>query len=166
MQEEILEIVDKEGNVIGSAPRSKAHGDPSLIHKVVHVLVFTSNGRLLLQKRSMQKDIAPGKWDTSVGGHMEPGEKLEAAAKREMIEELGIDEPVEFLYKYIFSNDHETELVHTFKCTYDGEASFDRNEIDEVRSWGLNEIREQINSSMLSDYFIHEFRTYMEKNGI
>jgi isopentenyldiphosphate isomerase len=166
MQEEILEIVDKEGNVIGSAPRSKAHGDPSLIHKVVHVLVFTSNGRLLLQKRSMQKDIAPGKWDTSVGGHMEPGEKLEAAAKREMIEELGIDEPVEFLYKYIFSNNHETELVHTFKCTYDGEPSFDRNEIDEVRAWGLDEIREQIGSPMLSDYFIHEFRTYMEKKGI
>ena len=76
--------------------------DPSLLHKVVHVLVFNDAGNLLLQKRSMNKDVAPGKWDTSVGGHVSPGEDLKTAALREMKEELGvIPEDIEPLYSYI-----------------------------------------------------------------
>jgi isopentenyldiphosphate isomerase len=85
---EILEVVDKYGNVLKLAKRSEIHRNPSLIHRVVHVLVFDKKGRLLLQKRSLNKDVAPGKWDTSVGGHVNPGEDILEAAKREMKEEL------------------------------------------------------------------------------
>jgi len=53
-------------------------------------MVFNKQGDLLLQKRSMSKDIGPGKWDTSVGGHVNPGEDVYSAAVREMDEELGI----------------------------------------------------------------------------
>ena len=81
---EKLEIVDNDGNVIGLAERSELHRNPGLIHRVVHVLVFNNSGELLLQKRSLKKDIAPGKWDTSVGGHVNPGEDVFAAARREM----------------------------------------------------------------------------------
>ena len=66
MAEEYLEVVDEKGRIITSLPRSEIHGNPSLMHKVVHVLVFNDKGELLLQKRSMNKDVAPGKWDTSV----------------------------------------------------------------------------------------------------
>src|ERR1700686_4931160 len=89
MQEEMIEIVDTEGSTIGIRRRSEVHGNPSLLHKVVHVLVFNDAGNLLLQKRSMNKDVAPGKWDTSVGGHVSPSEDLKTAALREMKEELG-----------------------------------------------------------------------------
>src|SRR3990172_7021722 len=88
--DETLEVVDKDGNVLGLAKRSEIHGNPSLVHRVVHVLVFNSKGDLLLQKRSMNKDVAPGTWDTSVGGHVNPGEDIPEAARREMKEELGI----------------------------------------------------------------------------
>ena len=81
---ELLEIVDSEGKVIGIAPRFQIHGNPSLMHRVIHILLFNKKGELLLQKRSMDKDVAPGKWDTSVGGHVDPGEELPAAAAREM----------------------------------------------------------------------------------
>ena len=67
---EFFDIVDDEDRVIGQAPRSQCHGDPRLVHRVAHVLVFNSRGELLLQKRSVTKDIQPGKWDTSVGGHL------------------------------------------------------------------------------------------------
>ncbi|HIJ60603.1 MAG TPA: NUDIX domain-containing protein, partial [Nitrospirae bacterium] len=76
MDEEFLEIVDADGNTIGTALRSDVHGNPALLHKVVHVLVFNKRGDLLLQKRSLSKDVAPGKWDTSVGGHVSPNEDL------------------------------------------------------------------------------------------
>ena len=162
MKEEILEIVDRDGNVIGKAPRSEIHGNPSLIHKVVHVLVFNPDGGLLLQKRSLSKDVAPGRWDTSVGGHMEPGETLEAAAMREMAEELGIAPGIELLYDYMHSNDYETEMVFTFRAVHGGQVRFDPEEIDAVRAWYMSEIRSALGTGALSDNFEHEFRTYLE----
>lgn len=163
MEEELLDIVTEEGEIIKTLSRSEVHGNPSLIHRVVHVLVFNSRGELLLQKRSANKDVAPGKWDTSVGGHVNSGESLETALKREMQEELGIKKcnPV-FLYSYIHSNKYESELVYTYSCVHDGEADFPDNEIDEVRPWNVNEIRRNLGNGKLSDNFEHEIHTYFK----
>ncbi len=159
--EEHLEIVDYRGNVIGYAPRKSMHGNPSLMHKVVHVLVFNKNGDVLLQKRSEKKDVAPGKWDTSVGGHVGIGEDLLSSSKREMHEELGITgfEP-EYLYSYIHSNKYETEMVATFRCLCEQGFSFNEDEIDDLRFWSNDEIKNAIGQQILSDNFEHEFRTY------
>jgi isopentenyldiphosphate isomerase len=165
-REELLEIVNKDGEVIGIAPRFEIHGNPSLIHRVVHVLVFNKKGELLLQKRSKNKDVAPGKWDTSVGGHVDPGEDLFTAAKREMEEELGITgcKP-QLLYTYMHSNSYETELVHTYSCIYDGGILFNKDEIDEVRTWNIIEIRNHLGKNIFSDNFEHEIRTYLKNYG-
>ncbi len=165
MPEEMLEIVDEQGTVLKVAPRSEIHGNPALLHRVVHVLVFNSKGDLLLQKRSMSKDVAPGRWDTSVGGHVEAGESLEISAAREMDEELGISCEPEFLYSYIHSNPYESELVYTYRCTHDGPYSFNKEEIDELRAWSLEEIKENLQGNTLSDNFKHEITTYLEHLG-
>jgi len=163
---ELLEIVDREGKVIGIAPRFQIHGNPSLMHRVIHILVFNKKGELLLQKRSMDKDVAPGKWDTSVGGHVDPGEELLAAAAREMKEELGISAcKPQLLYTYTHSNSYETELVYTYSCIYDGEVSFNRQEIDEVRLWEISEIKNHIGKNIFSDNFEHEISTYLQFAG-
>lgn len=162
MSEEMIEVVDHIGNVVRVAPRSVVHGDPSLMHRVVHVLVFNSEGKLFLQQRSMNKDVAPGKWDTSVGGHVDPGETLEDAAMREMEEELGIRPNLEFLYSYVHSNDYETEQVHTFRSTHDGTLTCNKDEIDAVRPWSIEEIQETLGNGTLSDNFEHEFSTYTD----
>jgi len=161
--EEILEIVDEQGRVLGTAPRKEIHGNPSLIHRVVHVLVFNKKGALLLQKRSRAKDVAPGKWDTSVGGHASPGENLLEAAKRETEEELGItDCNPQFLYTYIHTNPYETELVCTYSCVYDERINFNREEIDKVKLWGIGEIKDNIGKKIFSDNFEHEIFTYLK----
>lgn len=164
-REETLEVVTKEGKVIKILPRSEIHGNPSLIHRVVHVLVFTEKGELLLQKRSMNKDVAPGKWDTSVGGHVNSGETLTQAMEREMDEELGISAcKPEFLYTYIHSNVHETELVHTYSYIYNGKIRFNKDEIDEVRLWSIEEINKNIGKKIFSDNFEHEIKTYIKSS--
>lgn len=162
ISKEYLEIVNRNGKVIGIRPRAEIHGNPALIHRVVHVLVFNRKAELLLQKRSMNKDVAPGKWDTSVGGHVNPGEELLEAVNREMKEELGITicEP-EFLYTYIHSNPYESEIVHTYSCIYDKEVSFNRDEIDEVKFWRLEEIEENIGKGIFSDNFEDEIGYYI-----
>lgn len=159
---ELLAVVNDRGEIIGNLPRSEIHGNPSLIHRVVHVLVFNSKGELLLQKRSMNKDVAPGKWDTSVGGHVSSGETLDEAVIREMEEELGIKScKLEFLYTYIHSNKYETELVYTYSCSHDGEIHFQKDEIDDVRPWSIDNIIRNIGNGILSDNFEHEIQTYI-----
>ncbi|HOA83775.1 MAG TPA: NUDIX domain-containing protein [Thermodesulfovibrio thiophilus] len=161
--EEFLEIVDKDGRVISIAPRSAIHGNPSMLHKVVHVLVFNSKGELLLQKRASNKDVAPDKWDTSVGGHVMPGEDILTAAKREMLEELGVEtDNLRFLYSYIHSNDYESELVYTYWTIHEGPFNFNKNEIDEVVFWNVQDIYNYINLNLefFSDNFKQEFFRY------
>lgn len=161
-KDEQLEIVNDKGEVIGLAQRSEIHGNPSLIHRVVHVLVFDAEGRLLLQKRSMDKDVAPGRWDTSVGGHVGVGEDLLFSAHREMEEELGITGcELAYLYSYIHTNPFETELVTTHRCTYEGDIAglaFNPEEIDEIRFWSFDEIDRALGRQILSGNFEDEYR--------
>ena len=143
---EDLDIVDENDRVIGRAARSEVHGNPSLLHRVVHVLVFDGEGRLFLQKRADDKDVQPGKWDTSVGGHVDSGEERMEAAFRELSEELGVPpsgrKPPElvFLHAYTHSNDYESESVRTWMCRWDGPFVLQESEISEGRFWSVDEI--------------------------
>ncbi|MGA1874970.1 MAG: NUDIX hydrolase [bacterium] len=161
-QEDCLEVVNPLGEVIGLAPRSKCHGDPSLIHRVSHILVFNSQGLILLQKRAMNKDIQPGKWDTSVGGHLDIGEGFEEAAYREMREELGIIQvPISYLYQYIWKTDIETEMVRTYHCIFDGTVSHNRAEIEQIRFWTIGDVLDRANDHFLTPNLKTEIHRYL-----
>lgn len=163
MTEELIDVVDEQGVTLLTVKRAEVHGNPSLLHKVVHVLVFNSSGELLLQKRALSKDVAPGLWDTSVGGHISPGEDTMTAAFREMEEELGVFPlaPPEYLYSYIHSNQYESELVYTFKTVHNGPFRYNQEEIDEVRFWKFADIETSLDDTFMSHNFIHEFRLYL-----
>jgi len=144
--EELFEIVDANDKVIGVAKRRECHGNPALVHRTAHVVVFHPDGSILLQKRSLAKDIQPGKWDTAVGGHLSPGENYEAGARREMTEELGLpsNAKLEFLFKAEIRNSIESENVGVFSTVCEGPFQFNRDEIDQVRFW----TREELNSAL------------------
>ncbi|OHB24648.1 MAG: NUDIX hydrolase [Desulfuromonadaceae bacterium GWC2_58_13] len=163
---ELFDIVDDNDRVIGQAPRSRCHGDPRLTHRVAHVLVFNGRGDLLLQKRALTKDVQPGRWDTSVGGHLDPGENYRVAACREMEEELGIvGVPLTFLYPSRMRNDFESENVRTYLVRYDGEIRFNPEEIDEVRFWSAEEIEAALGSGVVTPNFEQEWELFKSWNS-
>jgi isopentenyldiphosphate isomerase len=89
MSEEIFDVVNERDEVIGWAPRREVH-KRGLWHRAVHVLVFNARGEIFLQKRSMKKDVAAGKWDSSASGHLDTGETYDACSVREVREEIGL----------------------------------------------------------------------------
>lgn len=157
--EEIFPVVDELGNVIGRATRGQCHSGSKILHPVVHLHVRDGAGRLYLQKRSMSKDIQPGKWDTAVGGHIDYGEDVMTALRREAREELGLTEfePAK-LFSYVFESDVERELVNSFTAVVDeSQISVDPVEIDEGRFWELTEIDFNLGKGVFTPNFEHEY---------
>lgn len=180
-EEEIFDLVDENDRVLSQTTRAAVHGNPSLIHRVAHVLVFNSLDELYLQKRSSSKDVQPGKWDTSVGGHVNSGETYEQAAIREMREELGISGvtheaqtqatqlhfmqmhfmQMHFMHKYLHRNEYESEYVSTFLVRWEGEIRPDPVEIEEGRFWPIESIRAAAGSGQFTPNFLDEFNRYL-----
>lgn len=164
MQDNLQErfpIVDDEGHVVGAATRGECHNGSRLLHPVVHLHVFNPTGEVYLQKRPAWKDIQPGKWDTSVGGHMDYGETPEQALAREAREELGItDFTPTFNGKYVFDSRRERELVYVYSTIYDGPVSPSAEELDGGRFWTLDEIRAAIGQDCLTPNFESEFQRF------
>ena len=155
---EILPLVDTNGNIIGCATRGECHNGSKLLHPVVHLHLFDCNGNIYLQKRPLWKEIQPGKWDTAVGGHVNAGESIEEALSREVFEEIGIkDFQPEFLLKYLFESEREKELIYIYKACYEGEIQ-PTEELDGGRFWSMEEIEKATGNGILTPNFEHEFQ--------
>ena len=158
MKEEWFPLVNEEGEIIGKATRKECHGGSKMLHPVVHLHIFNDAGDLYLQKRSMNKDIQPGKWDTAVGGHIDYGETVEDALRREVREELGITDFIpQFITRYVFESAIEKELVNTYRTTYDGPITPDPSELDGGRFWPIEEIKENLGKGAFTPNFEKEF---------
>jgi len=123
---ELFDVIDKNGDVIGQATREECHRNPGLIHRVVHCWLFNEKGQVLWQQRSMKKDAAPGEWDMSCGGHVAAGEEPEETLKRELKEELGLENiDTKLVEKYLKTDDAntQTELIFLYYAVVDRKES-------------------------------------------
>lgn len=156
---EYFPIVETSGLVIGRSTREYCHGGAKPLHPVIHVHIIDRFSRIYLQKRSMKKDIQPGKWDTAVGGHVSYGESIVEAVYREAFEELRFMEfnPIH-LETYQFESAVEKEMVSVFAAVGSYELTPDLDEVDEGRWWPLEEIDANIGKSVFTPNFESEFQ--------
>lgn len=128
---EIFDVVDADDQVTGTATRAEVHAQ-KLTHRAVHVFVFNKRGDLLLQKRSLLKDMCPGLWDSSVSGHLDSGESYETAAVRELEEEMGIaaETAPEEIARITPGVETGWEHVRLYRIRHDGALRFPSAEVD------------------------------------
>ncbi|MDR1600896.1 MAG: NUDIX domain-containing protein [Tannerella sp.] len=161
--EEWFPVVNEQGETIGKATRRECHcGTTQLLHPVVHLHVFNAGGELYLQKRPLHKDMQPGKWDAAVGGHVDYGETVTDALRRETLEELGITafNPV-LIARYVFESEAEKELIHAFRTVCTEKITPNSEELDGGRFWNTDEIRANLGKNIFTPNFEHEFRTFL-----
>lgn len=156
--EEMFPIVDESGMIVGAATRGECHGGSKLLHPVVHLHVFNTKGDLYLQRRPEWKDIQPGKWDTAVGGHVDLGENVDIALKREAAEELNFEDfDAQFIKSYVFESARERELVNAFKTVTDVIPK-PSEELDGGRFWSREEILQNMGKGVFTPNFEQEYK--------
>ena len=157
MEEEIFDIVDENGQPTGeTVTRSQAHTE-GIRHRTAHIWVVRENGdktEVLLQKRAMNKDSFPGRYDTSSAGHIQAGDEPLESAVRELSEELGIQaDPDDLHFAGTFPIQYEKEFHGkpfkdneiAFVYVYDEEVGIDnltiqKEEMDSVKWFDLEKV--------------------------
>jgi isopentenyl-diphosphate delta-isomerase len=136
MAKEQVILVDEQDNEIGSMEKIEAH-EKALLHRAFSIFVFNDAGQMMLQKRALSKYHSPGLWTNTCCSHPRPGESLEEATSRRIVEEMGftchVKEVFSFIYKAPF--DHgltEHELDHVFVGYYNDDPLINPREVD---SW-------------------------------
>ncbi len=109
MTEEFCDILDNKGQKTGIvAPYSDVH-KKGLVHRAVIVILISSDKKILLQKRALTMSAFPGLWDFSATGHVSSGETAVEAAKKETLEEIGLDFPLNS-FEHLFEIDNNFVL--------------------------------------------------------
>lgn len=144
-QRELLIVVDETDNIIEYRTRQVCHQDSSLIHRVVGVMVYNDKGEILLQRRSKDRQIFPGKFIGYVAGHVPKGQSYEVTAKKEIKEELGIQIPLLFVNKFVIKSDIESIMMAIFKGYHNGPFKIDKKEMDMIEFTSKEKIKEKEN---------------------
>lgn len=87
---ELVDIIDENNNVIETVERHIMRRD-SLPHRASYISLRDRQGKFLVEIRTLCKDYAPGLFDACIGGVMQHGEDEIESAKRELLEEVGVN---------------------------------------------------------------------------
>ena len=145
---ELFDVVNDRDEVLHPAPRHEVHARDWL-HRAVHVFVFDAQGKLFLQQRSLLKDSEPGTWCASCCGHVDSGEDYDAAALRELQEEIGVVAPTPPQRWLRFRACAETgwEFLWVYKLTYSGPLTLNPAEIQDGDWFNIEQISQGVANS-------------------
>jgi isopentenyl-diphosphate delta-isomerase len=164
--EEVI-LVDQNDRPLGTAPKLAAHRQGQL-HRAVSVQIQDCRGRLLLQKRNIDKYHSGGLWTNTCCSHPRPGETTIDAAQRRLTEEMGIACPLSPLFSthYRADLDHgmiEHEVVHVFGGQYSGEIRPNPVEADGFAWLTLQELLSDV--ARAPDRYSVWFQIYLRDHG-
>ena len=126
---ELVDVVDDDDQVVAVVTRAEMRAR-RLQHRCVFIVVRRTDGRVLVHQRSAEKDIWPSAWDIAPGGVVASGEAWDAAAARELEEEVGIVGATLHLVRAArYGDDDVLELARVYRVTWDGPIAFNDGEV-------------------------------------
>jgi isopentenyl-diphosphate delta-isomerase len=148
MEEPLVILVDENDCQTGVAGKMEAHRR-GLLHRAVSVFVINSRGEWILQRRALDKYHSNGLWTNTCCTHPYPNETTSDAAKRRLIEEMGIKcnlvDLFTFIYKEKLDNElTEHELDHVFFGISDDAPEPNTVEVEEWKTVTFTDLREDI----------------------
>lgn len=135
---EPLILVDDADREIGHLGRADCHAGSGVLHRAFSLLIFNGNGELLVQQRAPTKRLWPSYWSNSCCSHPRRYESMEIAIHRRLHEELGLDCPLQFLFKFQYqaqfdATGAERELCSVFIGRCAGRVRANAQEIQDWR---------------------------------
>lgn len=146
---EYVVLVDENGTEKGLMEKMEAH-EKGVLHKAISVIIYNSEGKMLIQQRALVKYHWPGIWSNSCCSHPRDGESYQDAAERRLQEELGFSVPLTKAFDFIYkATDEDTgltehELDYVFTGTYDEDFSFNPDEVNDIAWVEVEELLEDI----------------------
>ena len=166
--DELIDILTPEGKPTGkTALKSEAHKN-GWFHATVHIWLYTTDYKILLQQRAFTKKVFPGLWDISVAGHIGAGESILSSAKREVFEEIGLTLEEKDLIKIgtrihqvshdngIQDNEHHHVFIAELKVPL-SELTIQESEVEDIKLFDLLVLKSTKN---LENVLLSRFHSY------
>jgi len=151
-EDESLVLVNDADDELGFASKLRCHDGDGLLHRAFSVFLFSPTGEVLLQQRSGQKRLWPGVWSNSCCSHPRQGEPLHLAVHRRLREELAVESPVQFLFKFHYHARYdaagaEREICHVYAGPLIGRPTINHNEIAATRMMSASALDRELAES-------------------
>ena len=158
----LIDVLDSSGRPVGVAPRAAAFEQGMRI-RTVHVFVFDSYGRLLLQQLGRGHDRHPLLWGSSVAGFPRPGEREADAASRRMSEELGLSAPVELVGTTVMRDGASEKFVTLFEGRTDDAEIAEPDHIERIEFRPVAEVERELveRPANFTETFRHVFAFWL-----
>ena len=143
--------VDINDKFEGVVEKIEAH-KKGILHRAVSVLIFNSNGEMLLQQRAFNKYHSGGKWSNTSCTHPNPGESTKEASLRRLEEEMGITANLSHLYSFVYKVKLDNQMIeHEFDHVYvgvtDKKPTLNPDEACSYKYVSIQKIQEDIESN-------------------
>ena len=148
MSDECLILVDENDQQWGKMEKLKVH-QLGLLHRAFSIFIFNSEGQVLLQQRAADKYHSPNLWSNTCCSHPHFGESMAQATKRRLQEEMGMNCPITFAFKFIYKVDFSNGLIehecdHVYLGYSDAPPQANPLEVQDHKYIGLDELQEDL----------------------
>ena len=144
MNIEKVVLVDRNDTPLGEMEKMEAHRK-ALLHRAFSIFVFNDKNELMLQQRAESKYHSPGLWTNTCCSHPRPGESLQDAGHRRLVEEMGFDCRLEKIFDFIYEAEldkglTEHELDHVLFGRYNQNPVINPDEVATFKWMTMDDI--------------------------
>ncbi|WP_276132604.1 isopentenyl-diphosphate Delta-isomerase [Polluticoccus soli] len=144
MQRDQVITVNEQDEQVGLLDKLEAHKS-GVLHRAFSIFIINKNNELLLQQRAANKYHSQNLWSNTCCSHPMPREETVAAAHRRLMEEMGFDCDLQFMFTLRYCSEvgndlTENEMDHVYVGRHDGPVNINPEEVQNYRSISIENL--------------------------